>query len=403
MGVRLVSGAPGGRAARSTERAPHYRGARWPLATLSPARRAAHAVVAAHPERGRVRRSGAARRGPRPRAARPRAGQAAGLRHGPAAPHARPRHRRATSIASSIRRVRAALQLGLFQLLFLDGVAAHAAIGEAVELAKPSPGHRLVNAVLRRVQREGVELPSDATPEGAAIRHSHPRWIVDLWWDWLGPDDDPRAAGGRQRARRARAARQRAGRLRPRRRPRAPRGRGDRRRRAVRRARPSRLRGGRVHAAVARQPARGARARARARRARARPVRGARAARRRTSRRSWRARARSWRSSATRSAPARCRRPPRACGPRTSRWSRPTPRTTTAPGRFDRVLLDPPCSGLGTLRSHPDLRWRTSPEAVERLAAEQDALLASARRALAPGGRARLLGLHALAARGAAA
>ena len=86
-------------------------------------------------------------------------------------------------------RVRAALQLGLFQLMFLDGVAAHAAIGEAVELAKPSPGHRLVNAVLRRVQREGVELPSDATPAGAAIRHSHPRWIVELWWDWLGPDE----------------------------------------------------------------------------------------------------------------------------------------------------------------------------------------------------------------------
>jgi 16S rRNA (cytosine967-C5)-methyltransferase len=55
-------------------------------------------------------------------------------------------------------------------------------------------------------------------------------------------------------------------------------------------------------------------------------------------------------------------------------------------GRFDRVLLDPPCSGLGTLQSHPDLRWRTSPEAVERLAGEQDVLLASARRALAPGG-----------------
>jgi 16S rRNA (cytosine967-C5)-methyltransferase len=54
--------------------------------------------------------------------------------------------------------------------------------------------------------------------------------------------------------------------------------------------------------------------------------------------------------------------------------------------RFDRVLLDPPCSGLGTLRSHPDLRWRASPEGIERLAAEQDALLAAARRALAPGG-----------------
>jgi 16S rRNA (cytosine967-C5)-methyltransferase len=84
--------------------------------------------------------------------------------------------------------VRAALQLGLFQLLFLDGVAAHAAIGEAVELAKPSPGHRLVNAVLRRVQREGAELAPDDTPANAAIRHSHPRWLVELWWDWLGPE-----------------------------------------------------------------------------------------------------------------------------------------------------------------------------------------------------------------------
>jgi 16S rRNA (cytosine967-C5)-methyltransferase len=53
---------------------------------------------------------------------------------------------------------------------------------------------------------------------------------------------------------------------------------------------------------------------------------------------------------------------------------------------FDRVLLDPPCSGLGTLRSHPDLRWRVTPESVERLAAQQDALLARARDALRPGG-----------------
>jgi 16S rRNA (cytosine967-C5)-methyltransferase len=50
------------------------------------------------------------------------------------------------------------------------------------------------------------------------------------------------------------------------------------------------------------------------------------------------------------------------------------------------VLLDPPCSGLGTLQSHPDLRWRVTPQAVRQLAAEQDALLAAARRALRPGG-----------------
>ena len=69
------------------------------------------------------------------------------------------------------------------------GVAEHAAIAESVGLAKPSPGHRLVNAVLRRVQREGVELPDDATPEGAAIRHSHPQWLVRMWWEMLGPEE----------------------------------------------------------------------------------------------------------------------------------------------------------------------------------------------------------------------
>jgi 16S rRNA (cytosine967-C5)-methyltransferase len=56
------------------------------------------------------------------------------------------------------------------------------------------------------------------------------------------------------------------------------------------------------------------------------------------------------------------------------------------PRGFDRVLLDPPCSGLGTLRSHPDLRWRASPEQIERLAVEQDALLSRARALLRPGG-----------------
>src|SRR3954453_8587353 len=83
--------------------------------------------------------------------------------------------------------VRAALWLGLYQLLYSE-IPDHAAIAESVELAKPSQGHRVVNAVLRRVQREGIELPADDTPEGAAIRHSHPEWVVKLWWDWIGPD-----------------------------------------------------------------------------------------------------------------------------------------------------------------------------------------------------------------------
>jgi 16S rRNA (cytosine967-C5)-methyltransferase len=53
---------------------------------------------------------------------------------------------------------------------------------------------------------------------------------------------------------------------------------------------------------------------------------------------------------------------------------------------FDRVLLDAPCSGLGTIHSKPDLRWRASPDAVHALAAEQARLLSAAALALAPGG-----------------
>ena len=47
------------------------------------------------------------------------------------------------------------------------------------------------------------------------------------------------------------------------------------------------------------------------------------------------------------------------------------------PETFERVLVDAPCTGLGTLRRHPDLKWRVDPDAPERLAAEQCALLRS--------------------------
>ena len=56
-------------------------------------------------------------------------------------------------------------------------------------------------------------------------------------------------------------------------------------------------------------------------------------------------------------------------------------------GKIDRVLVDAPCSGLGTLRRNPDLKWRQSPEAVQELVAKQTAILQSAARLLKPGGR----------------
>ena len=75
--------------------------------------------------------------------------------------------------------VRAALQLGLFQLLFLEGVAPHAAVDESVGLVKASRGTGLVNAVLRRAAAEGSALVEDVEDEG--VRLSYPHWLVELW------------------------------------------------------------------------------------------------------------------------------------------------------------------------------------------------------------------------------
>jgi 16S rRNA (cytosine967-C5)-methyltransferase len=55
--------------------------------------------------------------------------------------------------------------------------------------------------------------------------------------------------------------------------------------------------------------------------------------------------------------------------------------------RIDRVLVDAPCSGLGTLRRNPDLKWRQSPGAVEELKRKQAAILAAAAGLVKPGGR----------------
>ncbi len=56
-------------------------------------------------------------------------------------------------------------------------------------------------------------------------------------------------------------------------------------------------------------------------------------------------------------------------------------------GKIDRVLVDAPCTGLGTLRRNPDLKWRQSPATLSELQDKQNAILASAARLLKPGGR----------------
>ncbi len=89
----------------------------------------------------------------------------------------------------------AALRLGLYELLYLDGAPDYAVVADAVELAKTHAraGHGLVNAALRRAGREGsaalLGSLSDATPEQAAVKHSHPEWIARLWWQELGAEN----------------------------------------------------------------------------------------------------------------------------------------------------------------------------------------------------------------------
>jgi 16S rRNA (cytosine967-C5)-methyltransferase len=61
-------------------------------------------------------------------------------------------------------------------------------------------------------------------------------------------------------------------------------------------------------------------------------------------------------------------------------------RTPLRASEFDLVLLDAPCTGTGTLRRHPELRWRLTPEAIVERAELQARLLAEAWRLVAPGG-----------------
>lgn len=246
---------------------------------------------------------------------------------------------------------RAALQLGLYQLLFLDGVADHAAVGESVELLK---GHRaagMVNAVLRRVAREGFELPSDDTPAGAALHHSHPRWIVDLWWDWIGPEETRAllAANNRPAERAQRTAADGT---------------------ALFQSSASQL----VSTIVDPQPGE-------------RVLDLCSAPGNKTTHLAAlmgdRGEVVAYERHPGRAAALEAR--VRSLG--ASIVTVVNEDAASATGAFDRVLLDPPCSGLGTLSRNPDLRWRMTPERIDGLVEEQERLLEAAQRCVAPGGR----------------
>jgi 16S rRNA (cytosine967-C5)-methyltransferase len=92
--------------------------------------------------------------------------------------------------------VLAALRLGLYELLFADATPDHAAVDQAVELTKGAGAAHaagLVNAVLRRAVRERAELTAsllgdESTPGTAAVAHSAPPWLAEMWWHELGAE-----------------------------------------------------------------------------------------------------------------------------------------------------------------------------------------------------------------------
>jgi 16S rRNA (cytosine967-C5)-methyltransferase len=282
--------------------------------------------------------------------------------------------------------VQTALRLGLFQLFFLDGVPAHAAVDESVELVKRSRGAGLVNAVLRRATREGRDV-LDAADE--AVRESVPSWLAALWRDAYGAEV---ASALMRRINEPPELALRANRL---------------------RTTPEELAaevGGTVvppdavvvdgpfdahghelwHEGAYMPQSRSSQAVARA----VDPQPGERvldlcAAPGGKSTHLAALMGGEGEIVSVERHPARAEGLERTCarmGADIVRVDVGDAGLPRADGPFDRVLVDPPCSGLGTLQARPDVRWRMTPERITGLLEEQRRLLDAAAGAVRPGG-----------------
>lgn len=294
--------------------------------------------------------------------------------------------------------VLAAVRIGLFQLLFMDGIPDHAAVDETVELTKRESrgGAGFVNAVLRRGAQRGPRLLaklSDPDPQSAAVMHSVPAWLTQLWWDELGEDR------ARSLLRRINEPAESALRINP--------------------------LAGSPDATLAELPVpwrpasalpegvvldgpfdvhgsglweRGAiMAQSRGSMLVSRvlgPLAGERvldlcsAPGAKTTHLAALIEDRGEISAIERH-PGRAAALEETCRRMHARSVQVLTRDAAELGpesTFDRVLLDPPCSGLGTLQSRPDRRWRATPEAIAELAELQRRLLGVAAAATAPGG-----------------
>jgi 16S rRNA (cytosine967-C5)-methyltransferase len=385
-----------------------------PTATVAPARRCAYTVLRRVFERGayadRALTAEAARLDPRDRALAMRLAYGAVQRKGTLDHLIEQLAER--PVAALDPPLLGALRLGCYELLYMRGAPDYAVVTDAVELAKAHAraGHGLVNAVLRRAAREGPDALlgglGDDTPQQAAVKHSHPEWIARLWWDALGPEharalmaadneplevalrantlvtdaatlarelpvrthldaaipealvlDEPFDAHGSPLWRdgafhaQSRAAMRVARMLAPTPGERvldlcaAPGG------KTTHLA--ALMHGRGVVLAVERNPRRAGGLVRTAQRLRA--------------------------SNVTVEVADAAHWPTRSAGPGVAA------RDARAPA-FDRVLVDPPCSGLGTLQARADLRWRVTPEAIGEMMHVQSRILAAGAGALRPGG-----------------
>jgi 16S rRNA (cytosine967-C5)-methyltransferase len=296
--------------------------------------------------------------------------------------------------------VLAALRLGMYELLYLGGSPDYAVVGDAVELAKAQgrAGHGLVNAVLRRAAREGSQkllgVLSDATPEQAAIKHSHPLWIARLWWQSLGPDgaralmaadNEPGEVALRANTLRVETSTL-AGELpvRTHSDPHLP--------EALVLEEPFDLHGSplwKAGAFLAQSRAAMLVGRALAPQAGDRVLDLCAAPGGKTTHLAALMGGEGEVLAIERN-PARAGtlvRTAQRLGAGNVRVELADASLPRAEGPvFDRVLVDPPCSGLGTLQAHADLRWRTNPEAIQQMSGAQARILAAGAEALRPGG-----------------
>ncbi len=294
--------------------------------------------------------------------------------------------------------VLAVLRLGLYELLYMGGAAEHAAVNENVELAKQARPHAagLVNAVLRRGAREGpatLEGLNDDSPQAAAVLHSVPGWLASKWWDELGADEarallavvnDPAENALRVNSLRATTSQVAAALPVPNRpAPDLPEG--------LVLDGPFDVQGSELWASGQVQPQSRASmlvSRILAPRPGERVLDLCAAPGGKTTHLAALMEDRGEvvaveRHPGRASALERTRARMRASCVKVEVGDAAIPRTD---GPFDKILVDPPCTGLGTLQSRPDLRWRARPEAVGELAALQARILGTAAQALAPGG-----------------